>query len=325
MTPEEIIKELSLINGKLPEAALRSAIEQREAVTPHLLRVLETAAADPAKAAKSDDWLLPTLGIFLLAQFREKRAFPLLMRICEAPGEIPFDIIGDTVTEGLCRILASVYDGDAAPFKALIANQKANEFVRAAGLDTFLVLEATGQMPRQEVVDYLRSLLRGGLERDGSYTFDGLASAVAKLPAPELLEDVRIIVEEGLTEQQMRHVVADLSRPPKSHTETASGKKALIDDTIAEVEWWACFREEPVPSVPIEIETDTSDEAAEAAPEPEPHRPAPPPTPIRVGTKTGRNDPCPCGSGKKYKKCCLGNELPTDEASGSSEGSGEMK
>jgi preprotein translocase subunit SecA len=25
---------------------------------------------------------------------------------------------------------------------------------------------------------------------------------------------------------------------------------------------------------------------------------------IRVGTKVGRNDPCPCGSGKKYKKCC---------------------
>ncbi len=23
-----------------------------------------------------------------------------------------------------------------------------------------------------------------------------------------------------------------------------------------------------------------------------------------VGTKTGRNDPCPCGSGKKYKQCC---------------------
>ncbi|MEZ4600542.1 MAG: YchJ family metal-binding protein [Syntrophotaleaceae bacterium] len=24
--------------------------------------------------------------------------------------------------------------------------------------------------------------------------------------------------------------------------------------------------------------------------------------------KTGRNDPCPCGSGKKFKKCCLGDE-----------------
>jgi len=25
--------------------------------------------------------------------------------------------------------------------------------------------------------------------------------------------------------------------------------------------------------------------------------------PISAGPKIGRNDPCPCGSGKKYKKC----------------------
>ena len=28
------------------------------------------------------------------------------------------------------------------------------------------------------------------------------------------------------------------------------------------------------------------------------------PAPKRVGKKVGMNDPCPCGSGKKYKKCC---------------------
>jgi preprotein translocase subunit SecA len=29
------------------------------------------------------------------------------------------------------------------------------------------------------------------------------------------------------------------------------------------------------------------------------------PAPVRrEGEKVGRNDPCPCGSGKKYKKCC---------------------
>lgn len=33
--------------------------------------------------------------------------------------------------------------------------------------------------------------------------------------------------------------------------------------------------------------------------------PLPPPVePIRVDEKPGRNDPCPCGSGKKYKQCC---------------------
>jgi preprotein translocase subunit SecA len=28
------------------------------------------------------------------------------------------------------------------------------------------------------------------------------------------------------------------------------------------------------------------------------------PAPLRAGPKVGRNDPCPCGSGKKYKNCC---------------------
>jgi preprotein translocase subunit SecA len=29
---------------------------------------------------------------------------------------------------------------------------------------------------------------------------------------------------------------------------------------------------------------------------------------MKIGNKVGRNDPCPCGSGKKYKKCCLGKD-----------------
>lgn len=29
-----------------------------------------------------------------------------------------------------------------------------------------------------------------------------------------------------------------------------------------------------------------------------------------MNEKVGRNDPCPCGSGKKYKSCCLLKEKP---------------
>lgn len=40
----------------------------------------------------------------------------------------------------------------------------------------------------------------------------------------------------------------------------------------------------------------------------QPHRlrPDSPAVQLRAGPKVGRNDPCPCGSGKKYKKCCAG-------------------
>jgi preprotein translocase subunit SecA len=31
----------------------------------------------------------------------------------------------------------------------------------------------------------------------------------------------------------------------------------------------------------------------------------------RTKPKIGRNDPCPCGSGKKYKKCCMARDQAT--------------
>ena len=34
------------------------------------------------------------------------------------------------------------------------------------------------------------------------------------------------------------------------------------------------------------------------------HLQASPPVPARANAKPGRNDPCPCGSGQKFKKCC---------------------
>jgi preprotein translocase subunit SecA len=44
-----------------------------------------------------------------------------------------------------------------------------------------------------------------------------------------------------------------------------------------------------------------SDVVSEAAAAAEAHAKA---KPVRTGPKVGRNDPCPCGSGKKYKNCC---------------------
>jgi preprotein translocase subunit SecA len=46
--------------------------------------------------------------------------------------------------------------------------------------------------------------------------------------------------------------------------------------------------------------------SAQAAAEASNQRSDAKPEPIRnTGVKVGRNDPCPCGSGKKYKQCCM--------------------
>ena len=44
------------------------------------------------------------------------------------------------------------------------------------------------------------------------------------------------------------------------------------------------------------------------------YRPTEPPiTIVREEARVGRNDPCPCGSGKKFKKCCYGKERPQSD------------
>ena len=36
--------------------------------------------------------------------------------------------------------------------------------------------------------------------------------------------------------------------------------------------------------------------------------------PVRKAKKVGPNDPCPCGSGKKYKKCCRDKDIAEGRA-----------
>lgn len=54
---------------------------------------------------------------------------------------------------------------------------------------------------------------------------------------------------------------------------------------------------------------EAEDRAKKALPG-EDEEPLPPPveTIRKQGADVGRNDPCPCGSGKKYKQCCLTKE-----------------
>ena len=59
-------------------------------------------------------------------------------------------------------------------------------------------------------------------------------------------------------------------------------------------------QEERRPAVRI-----TSMSHGNSAPQPQKEAPH---NPVKVGEKTGRNAPCPCGSGKKYKKCCGMND-----------------
>lgn len=64
--------------------------------------------------------MLHIYATFLLAEFSIKDFFPIFMEIARLPGELPFDLYADTMTEDFQRIMSSVYDGNSEQLHSLI-------------------------------------------------------------------------------------------------------------------------------------------------------------------------------------------------------------
>jgi hypothetical protein len=291
MTIEEILKGLAHKNRRFPRESVQQAIAKKDEITPHLLGILERAANQPDDIFK-DDHNAYLYALFLLAQFREKRAYPLVIKLVSHPPDVVEDLLGDTITEDLKSILASVSCGDISLITELIENTDAGEFVRAAALESLLALVAIGERSRDEVMGYYKSLFEGRLEREQSFAWGELIICATDLYPEEVYEDIKKAFDDGLIDKMIIGLGsvdkalalgkdAVLAKFPKSYR--------LIENTIKEMESWVSYqepKEKPNPRLenilPFEPYT-------------------------RTAVKVGRNDPCPCGSGKKYKKCCGSN------------------
>jgi preprotein translocase subunit SecA len=117
-------------------------------------------------------------------------------------------------------------------------------------------------------VDHLDALefLEEGIGYRGYAGVDPLVAFQKE--AFELWQSLQVSIQEDIIRFLFRAQVAQAPR----HTSRVAGSQMVRRQTLPEDE----------------------DEGEEARP-----------APVRLKSKVGRNDPCPCGSGKKYKKCCL--------------------
>jgi hypothetical protein len=295
MDLNEILSHLERNEGYFPRAAVQEAIDHRVEIAPALLGILEDVARDPEPFASDGGRFIHIYAMYLLAQFRETRAYPLLVQIFSAPGEMPFDLAGDLVTQDLGRILASVSDGDMGGMTSLVENEQANEYVRSAAMDGLVTLVVCGQRTREEVMAYFSSLFHK-LDRRPGQAWNGLVSACADLCPEEVVEEIRQAYEDGLVAPGYigwKDIERALALGKEAAIESLKDHRQMITDVGEEVGWWACFRDDA---------WNTGRRKAQLS--------APP---LSLGTakpirqprpKVGRNDPCPCGSGKKFKKCC---------------------
>jgi uncharacterized protein YchJ len=291
MTSQEIIAELTQSNGVFPLQAVREAISQREAIAPELLHILEYAVANIAEVARQEDYVAHLCALYLLAQFREERAYqPMVNLACGDWTHVDMTL-GDIITEDLGRMLASVCNGDTSLICAMIENESLNEYVRGAAMDSLVVLVARGVKSRDEVMAYFQSLFQGKLVRQPGLVWGSLVAHCCDIYPLEVAEDIQQAFADDLVDTTYigeSCVQRDMKAGKERTLERLTKKMhyTFVDDTVREMSRWPCFqKQEPAPkaSMPQQYWT---------------------PAPIRTEPKVGRNEPCPCGSGKKYKKCC---------------------
>ncbi len=290
MDPLQVIGELSIAK-RFPVEAIRAAQADRDAMVPVFLRTIDDFLE--LRGPVDPDALF--FIFHLLGEWREKSAYWPLTVFLRLPGDVLDTILGDCITETTNRVMAAVFDGDPDPLYDIIRDSEADEFVRAKMIQTIAMLTRRGELPRDATAAFLRDCFSQLEPQQDCYVWNGWVDAVTWLGLTEL----KPLVKEAFLRRSIdpmwltfSNFEADLQYTvdhPDAEPLHADGDLTLFGDTITELSGWV-GSEPKLP--PIEMPNWGRLDSLGM-----PHR-----DPLR---KVGRNDPCPCGSGKKFKKCCL--------------------
>ena len=261
----------------LPKDAMKRALAAPDIIAEPTLRVLATAADDPDAVSDADADLL-FWGLHVLAACRDTRVFQPLLRLLRQDLDTLDGLLGDATTETLRRVLASAFDGDAEALQRLILDSTLDDFVRNEAFAALAFLTRQGRIEPAFAHALLVRFDDARVAVEESPGWVGWEEAIAYLGFTDLAPRAEAARRDGrLTEEfsdaaWFRKALRQASAEPPDLSAFDPPLYGYLDDPLAALAW--------------------TDESAGK--------------PVKNPMKSvGRNDPCPCGSGKKYKKCCL--------------------
>ncbi len=291
-----VMAELKWSGGEATTEAFRTVQRHRELFIPHLI------AAIRAASAKARDGQFPVelpheFALLLLSEFRAKEALPAIIEAVTLPGELPLDLFDDFIHEDLPLALALLADDQPELIDGLIRDRDVNEYVRWAAVDSICILARGGAFTLEQAAERLCTHLRHAVETNDFELGNPLITTLCHLG----VASTRDLVMEAFA---LLNVDLDFITPEQAEADFAAadaGHRPYFDryvlpepkDTVQYLRDLMTPRKIDVDPKHLSKETEDWNDIYEDVPEP-----------IHAPTKVGRNEACPCGSGKKYKKCC---------------------
>lgn len=301
MTFDDIIRDFAE-SDTVPEKAINAALADPEGFVDAAMAFMGRISATDASSHEHD--ALCVLA-HVLGEIGDRRAFlPLLRLVADRTRDDPF---GDSLTETIPAVLSSLMGENAAALEGPMLDTDVDQFARHACFRAWTHAAVTGAIDRAHAHAFLAAYLgRTRLPR-GDFGFSSWADAVTALRFGDLKDlarrhlPVRVPgkpawLQPGTTFEDFQAMLADAEANPEKAVKDAT--LTPFGSTIAELSTWHGYSEEFRRRRAESNQRKILDLLKST-------RPAVQAVPETSHRHVGRNDPCPCGSGKKYKKCCL--------------------
>ena len=293
MNVDEALREFATAD-ETPRAALQWALDHWEIAAPRLIARLRAFAAGPAARDEISDGEVFCI-VHLCGEMHDARAYAPRCRLIGESAEA-VEFLDNAASATLSGILINVCDDDLEPLMGAIESESGDEFARASAL------EALGRLTRkrailsdEEMRAYLGRLRLEMKPRGESFLWQAWGATAANLGYDDMRSEVARLRADGwIDPAEFR--LNDFDLQVKLARKDPAGLAGFEADGLT-----------PFGKVVETLESWTFGKGAAYAGEDSRAGggyvvETPYVNPLRG---VGRNDPCPCGSGKKYKRCCL--------------------
>lgn len=288
----DIMTELGLYVNK----QLAQEIAKRDDAVFYLRKLIQDGKY--WRSSGPGDGLSPIHVIHILPLIRNKAAFELLLDIIRYHE----DDLNDWLTEDVPSLMVAFGEEFIEPLKEFTEDETLEAFARSTATEALGTLGIKFPQYQNDIKQHLIKLLK--TTEDG--TFAGIvADDLASFHDPSVMPEIHKAFEEGRIDDPFvdEDEIEDVINGVFADLDAYNFKRNTVDplyhfslESIGHLHLIYSKEEEE-----NEFDEDFSrpeDECFES--EIDYKKPK--------QNKIGRNDPCPCGSGLKYKKCCMKNE-----------------
>lgn len=291
---QEAIENITCLTPAFPQKEFDMIRQNYDKAKPLFYEALSYAYSNPEDMPK--EYELHFYALLFFGEFQEKDAFEKIMEFLTLPSDMLDLLLGDFVTDGLQDVLYNTYNGNLELLKDRILDSDIDEYVRDAMLNVIGQLYLDGVLAKEDLLQILRKVIE---EQDSEW--EGLmcswvAGIAYKCHLAEFLPDVRMLYEEDRIELSMYGWYDEyLDILFKYYDDDQQNRLCRSLISADQIKTWPMFEREQKPKKITKKDIEKMKKELQGSIAPSPAK----------KVKIGRNDPCPCGSGKKYKFCCM--------------------